>query len=160
VNVGESAGEVFADAEAVGALLADLPPTPGLCTHRSAASLAWRYGLPQLHYRAVTAPGGVANGVVVFHLRRRGPALEAVIGDVLVPAGEPATGAELLDRIARETGADYLIGLDSPGARLGLAQRFGWIPGAGPTLTTRAVGTDPPLQVRDWSLTMGDIELF
>jgi GNAT superfamily N-acetyltransferase len=159
VTVGDPAAEVFAERDAVDELLQLVGRPTGLATRRSAAYLLWRYGFGRLHYRALVAPAGVRDGVVVFHLRRRGPALEAVVGDVLVPAGDHTTARGLLRRIAAESGADYVLGLDSARGSLGLPQGFWPLPRAGPILTTRDVCSEPPRR-QGWALTLGDIELF
>lgn len=155
VNVGIAAPDAFADLGASTALATTAPRAPGLATHRSAAYFAWRYGLTALHYRVVAAPAGIRGGFAVFRLRRRGRALEAVVADIVTP--EASTARALLGWIAREAGADHMIRLDRPPVtRAGFVR----VPRVGPVLTARAIGTDPPLHIRSWALTMGDIELF
>ena len=79
-DAGVPVADVLADAAGVEALLAASRPDDGrLRTRRTPDYLAWRYGFPPLHYRAVVAPGGVKEGLVVFRLRRRGAALEAAV---------------------------------------------------------------------------------
>lgn len=156
VRVGDAAPSVFADAQDVARALESSPLQPGLATRRTPDYFAWRYGLPQLHYRVFTAPEGVGNGFAVFHVRRRGPALEAVVCDVVVPDRAAEVEHALLSRIARESGADYLIRLGGPLYRHGFVR----VPAQGPVLTARALSTDPPADVHDWALGMGEIELF
>jgi hypothetical protein len=96
---------------------------------------------------------------VVFHLRRRGPAIEAVISETMVPPGDRATRRAAYSRIARETGADYLIRLRDPAER-GLGAWFWPVPAIGPTLTSRSLRTVPPAATAAWHLGLGDIELF
>jgi RimJ/RimL family protein N-acetyltransferase len=157
VNVGVSAASAFADAKVLARVLADAPPARRISTNRRPDYYAWRYGFAPLHYRAVTTATGLAGGFAVFHLRRRGTALEAAVCDVVVPGGEPRVERELLGRIARETGADYVVRLG--GAAVG-RDGFVRIPRAGPILTVREVSTSPPVHRRDWELGMGEIELF
>jgi hypothetical protein len=95
----------------------------------------------------------------VFHLRRRGPAIEAVICETLVPPGDRRTRRAAYTRIARETGADYLIRLREPAERA-LGGWFWPAPGIGPILTSRRLGTVPPRTLAAWHLGLGDIELF
>ena len=94
-SAGVPVAEVLADAGAVEALLAAARPDPAhdqrLRTARTPEFLAWRYGFAPLHYRAVVAPGGVADGVVVFRVRRRGAALEAAVCEQIVPVGDDRT---------------------------------------------------------------------
>jgi GNAT superfamily N-acetyltransferase len=160
-TAGAPAATVLGDRAVVEALLARVPAPagPGLTTHRTPEYLHWRYGPDALHYRVTAGPAGFAAGAVVFHLRRRGPAIEAVICETLVAARDSATRRAAYSRIARETGADYLIRLRDPADGL-LGAGFWPIPAIGPTLTSRGVATLPPAQRGAWHLALGDIELF
>jgi glycosyltransferase involved in cell wall biosynthesis len=135
-----------------------------LRTHLSLPYLSWRYGSDVLSYRAVIAPEGAGAGVAFFRLRRRGPALEAVLGDVIAggDAGVATALVRSVARQARSAGAHYLlrIGSGEPGWRGRYDRGFITVPGQGPILTWRAILDTrmPPLP--DWALTMGDIELF
>ena len=128
-------------------------------THRSARYLTWRYGPSALHYRIMGATSDPRAGAVVFHLRRRGPALEAVVCEAFAPAGDRHTLGRLLRTVARDSGADYLIRLRTPRERLP-RHEFWPAPRVGPVLTARAVTGRPPATLAGWALTMGDIELF
>jgi hypothetical protein len=155
-TVGASAIEVFASEEGARRLVASVAPPAGLATNRTPEYLAWRYGFAPLHYRVVTRTSSIEDGLAVFHLRRRGSAIEATVCDVLVPEGAEKVERELMRTIASRTNADYLLRLDRrrlvPGALP--------VPRAGPVLTMRSVGGRPLPRMRDLSLTMGDIELF
>ena len=85
-TVGVPAAEAFAEAGEIEALLETVPRS-GLGTNRSAAYLAWRYGFEPLGYRAL-AVDGPGDGLVIFRLRRRGPAVEAAVCEELVPDGD------------------------------------------------------------------------
>jgi GNAT superfamily N-acetyltransferase len=153
--------EVLADAPATAALLGaarsgDDRRDDRLCTRHTPAYLAWRYGFPPLHYRAVVAPGGVESGMVVFRLRRRGPALEAAVCEQIVPAGDERTAPALVRQLLQETGADHAVQIGRARPAKGLLP----VPGQGPTLVWRdlAETTMPPADT--WSLGLGDIELF
>jgi GNAT superfamily N-acetyltransferase len=155
-SAGEPAADALADdAAGIPDLLASLPDT-GLRTHRTAAYLAWRYGFPPLCYRAVTAGDEPSQGMVIFRLRRRGPALEAVVCEELVPANEPATRRALLAQLARISGADYVVRLGDHLPRAGFLP----VPGQGPTLVCRPVNLAAPPEPGAWHLELGDIELF
>lgn len=160
VNAGLPAGEALADHTAIGGLLAAAPVRPGLTTRRDAGYLAWRYGHEPLHYRVMTLDGSPAGGCAVFHLRRRGPAVEAVLCDLLVPArgsaGRQAARA-LVRRVARESGADYVLRIDG---RMLTADPFVRLPRTGPILTFRALDGYVPPRLGRWHVGMGDIELF
>jgi GNAT superfamily N-acetyltransferase len=113
--------------------------------------LRWRYGFAPLHYRAIR----VDRGLALFRLRRRGPAVEAVVGHVLAP--DRRTAGRLVRFVARSTRADQVLQITH---RPQFGAGFLPLPGAGPILTWRALGEErmPPLD--DWGLTLGDIELF
>jgi len=166
-SAGTPAATALADRGLAAALLAHAP-TPagagdgdgdGLTTHRTPEYLHWRYGPEALHYRVAGGPAGLDAGAVVFHLRRRGPAIEAVICETLVAPGDTATRRAAYARIARETGADYLIGLRDRAERR-LRAGFWPVPAIGPILTSRALTTLPPAALAAWHLGLGDIELF
>ncbi len=154
-EAGDIASAVLGDARTAG-LVDRMAPPRGLRTRRTAEFLRWRYGLPQLGYRALAASGGVEEGVAIFRLRARGRATEATLCDVLVPAGAAGVERHLCREVARTSGADYVV-------RLGASPRFGFVPLArlGPILTWRAVrpGAVEPAR-RDWDLAMGDVELL
>ena len=130
----------------------------GLRTHLTPAYLRWRYGFGPLRYRAISLGRDVRDGVAVFRVRRRGPALECVLCEVLSPAAEPDGGRALARLVVRRCGADYVIRLGSR-----VADRCGFVglPGQGPVLTWYPVAADPPgRHLGDWALTLGDIELM
>jgi GNAT superfamily N-acetyltransferase len=156
---GVPAPEALAGPE-VAALLASLAPARGLRTRRSPEQLRWRYGFEPLRYRAVSLGGDPAEGLAVYRVRRRGPAVEAALCEVLVPGGDGGAARALGRAVARASGADYVIRLG--GAPLDAAG-YARLPGQGPVLTWRPVAapetaTPPPLG--DWQLALGDVELF
>jgi GNAT superfamily N-acetyltransferase len=159
-SFGVPAGEALADDAAVERLLDGQPPAAGLQTRRSVAFLRWRYAeFAPLAYRAVLAGSRADDGFVLFRLRRRGPALEAVVGDVVVPGGQRAAAASLVRTALRGSGADYALALaGAPTAPAGLVR----VPRLGPVLTWRDVASgsaDAPPLAR-WRLGLGDVELF
>lgn len=132
--------------------------TPGdasdLRTDRSSAFLRWRYaGFPPVSSRVAMAGDEIADGLVLFRLRRRGAALECTVGDLLVP--DPGRGAAVARRVLADSGADYaLVGAPAPDRLRG----FVATDRLGPMLTWRAPGgggTPPSLR-----LALGDLELF
>jgi GNAT superfamily N-acetyltransferase len=157
-DAGLDAATVFAGAAAED-LAGRLDRPDALATARSIAYLRWRYGLAPLRYRTVGLGSDPAEGLAVFRVRRRGPALEATVTDLLVPAGADAGHRRraLLRRVVRSAGADFvLVGhhrslLGTPA----LAVR-----GLGPILTWREVTETTPPTLASWALTMGDLELF
>ncbi len=153
-GAGLDAAAALADRSVAEALLKHAPRA-GVRTQRSPEYLAWRTSLKPLHYRLLLASDrDPAEGGLVFRLRRRGEALEAAVIEELVP--DARTGARLVVRMLRETGADYAIGLRT-GPSAGLLP----VPvrSLGPLLTTRPLATAPPAP-KEWGLTLGDVELF
>lgn len=149
-DAGLPALEALADAERVTSLL-DTPADGRIRTDVDVEVLRWRYGFAPLHYRALVQP----DGLLLFRLRRRGPALECVVGHVL--ARDDGGRGRLLAGVARATRADQVLHLTS---RPCLRARYVRLPGAGPILAWRGITdrTMPPLAA--WDLGMGDVELF
>jgi GNAT superfamily N-acetyltransferase len=149
-EAGSSALEILADNDEVARLVAALP-ADRIRTDIDAGVLRWRYGFEPLRYRGVRE----ADGIGLFRLRRRGPAVECVVGHLLAP--DDATRGKLLTRIARVSGADQVVQItDRPYRRGG----FFPLPGGGPVLTWRALTESDAPSLEAWDLTMGDIELF
>lgn len=142
-TIGEPAGEALADPS-----VADLAAASGAgwSTTRSAAYLAWRYRFEPLQYRVVEAGGGL----VVFRVRRRGPAREVAIVEWLAPRPDRAALAKLV----REAG-DYAVGV-------GLGVSHGLIPlrRQGPIVTWRPLARAAVPSLGDLSFSLGDLELF
>jgi GNAT superfamily N-acetyltransferase len=149
-DAGMAVDSALADEAAVHQLIEALPDDR-IRTDLDVQVLRWRYGFAPLGYRAIRRDGGV----LLFRLRRRGPATECVVGHVL--SEDRRVADELLRRVARETRADQVLHLASR-PRL----RAGYLPlvGAGPVLTWRAIeeGSMPALD--RWGLSLGDVELF
>jgi len=153
-RAGVPAPEVLGEVASIERLLGSRAAAPGLATHVTPAHLAWRYGFEPLGYRAVVADGDPANGLVVFRLRRRGGATEAVLCEVLVPAGRTDVARHLASEVLHQARPDHVVGLGHGGA--GLVP----LPRQGPVLVCRDLrpGACPPDD--GWALTMGDIELM
>lgn len=156
-RVGEAVSDVLDDAEEVEEMLAGQPPASAWRTARSLAYLRWRFaGFAPLNYRAVVPAGGVRRGLAVFRIRRRGPAREAAIVEVLGP--DERTRRSLLKSVSGICGADYALNISS-GSTPG---RGGFLPmpRQGPILTCRALRRPGPSRVGGWDLSLGDVELF
>lgn len=152
-DVGADAGECLADHAAVERMLARAGTPGGIATDRTAEFLRWRYSFGPLRYRVVPLGDGLADGVVVFRLRRRGTAMEATIADVVAPAGAPVGRA--VAYILRASGADYAI-------RGGSGTSGGFLPASriGPILTWRELAVRSTPELSDLDLVLGDVELF
>jgi GNAT superfamily N-acetyltransferase len=156
-DAGDPAADVLTDDAALHDLLDTYPARSGLRTRLSGEFLRWRYGTPLLAYRAVVARGGLANGVALLRVRRRGRAREAVLCEVLAPEGDVRIERALVAEAARQAGADYVLRL---GGRAFERSGFVRLPGQGPVLTRRAAATDAPAELNAWHLTLGDVGLF
>jgi len=156
VQAGTPAPQALTDADAIESLLqvADRRGD-GYRTDRSVAHLRWRYRFEPLHYRAVCVDDDQARGVCIFRVRQRGAATEATICELLVR--DPKDLRTLTRRVARVTGADYLI---ASGPRLPLLAGFVPLPRQGPILTWRHLAQANQPTLGDWALSLGDIELF
>ncbi|MFL6241746.1 MAG: GNAT family N-acetyltransferase [Acidimicrobiia bacterium] len=152
---GVPASAAFAARAPVERLLAGLD-AKGLRTRLSVEYLRWRYGLSGLRYRVLTAGPTVADGGVVFRLRRRGEAVEAVICDLLVPSDQQKLRRELCRRVLAVADADYAIRIGRPRSVGGFVP----LPGQGPMLTWRALADSTMPTVRRLDLSLGDVELF
>lgn len=154
-----AAGEALADTMGVDRLLGLQRPSSVLRTRRSPQYLRWRYAaLPSLFYRAYLMNSGPVKGMALFRLRSRGGALEAVIGDVLVPGRDPRQIIELAADVARFSGADYAIARSIPH---GLSGGFLPLPRQGPVVAWRPLGREARVcEPSLLELTLGDVELF
>jgi GNAT superfamily N-acetyltransferase len=154
-SAGEDAAEVLGDGGNLAGLVADRGPTgDAMCTQRTPAYLVWRYCRGPLGYRVLLAGSSVEDGVAVFRLRRRGPALEAVVCDVLVPGGDRRLAVKLVQKILGASKADHLLAVGR--------RPPGWapVPGGGPLLTWRALAVAELPTLARWDLNAGDVEVF
>ena len=125
-------------------------PIRTLATNVSEAFYRWRFGIPALHYRVMEGRGGA----VVVRARHRGPALELV--QLASFDLERADADRVTTDAMRTTGADHAIRLGRGSVRTGFVP----LPGGGPRFTWRALNESGPPPLFNWSLTMGEIELF
>ncbi len=125
-------------------------PIRTIATNTSSDFHRWRFGIQPLHYRVLEDDGGA----IAFRVRRRGPALELV--HVASFGLDRAEADQLTGKAVKLAGADHAIRIGEADPRTGFLP----LPGGGPVFTWRALNEQgmPPLS--NWSLTMGDIELF
>ncbi len=160
-DAGVPAPDAFRDATGLDELLAarsaGQTSDSVLRTHRSCEFYAWRYGFGPLAYRVLLAGDRIGDGFVVFRLRRRGPAMEAAVCDVVLPEARRGQLARVLRDVVKSSRADYAVRIG--GAH---AARAGFLPlpGEGPTLVWRAVNETVMPTADAWDLALGDIELF
>ncbi|MEZ5243791.1 MAG: GNAT family N-acetyltransferase [Acidimicrobiales bacterium] len=126
------------------------PSPSAIATTRTRDHLLWRYGFEPLAYRVIRSDDAAA----VIRLRRRGPALEAVLAEVFSPDAKATR--RLLRRLRHDLSADHLLTLARPPHP---APWLPTLPRLGPRLTVRDLaGTGPDLE--DFRFALGDIELF
>jgi hypothetical protein len=143
-SIGEPAATALA---ATGvAELAAMHRPEGWATPRTAGYLAWRYRFEPLHYRVVEAGGGL----VVFRVRRRGPAREVAIVEWLAPRSD----RRALGRLVAAAG-DYAVGIG-----LGPGHGLLPLPRQGPIVTWRPLARPAVPALADLSFSLGDLELF
>lgn len=155
---GMPAREALTRPEEIQALLASQPPPTGLRTRRTAGYLLWRYGFEPLAYRALAPDGDVSEGLALFRLRRRGPATEVLVGEVLAAEADTRIRRRLLGQVLRCSGADHAVCAARDARRVG---SYLPLPRQGPRLTWRGLtpsATCPPLSA--WRLSLGDVELL
>lgn len=158
-EAGVDAADALADEVAVERLLARVKS--GGAEHRtirSSSYLRWRYGFRPLHYRAVPIGDSMADGLVLYRLRKRGDAREATICDVVLPSGPRLQSRGSLGRLLTDARADYAVAA-GPRPR-GLGPMLP-IPRQGPELLVRPLSTVGERYLEGGlDLTMGDIEAF
>ena len=150
VAFGVPAAEVLDDAPVLDELLARLRNGDGYRTARSARYLRWRYVEGPMAYRALVADSGVSAGALIFRARRRGPATEVVLDDILAPTKR--VRRQLVRRLLDAPG-HHVVGAPADLRGLPLA-------GLGPILTWRALAERRPPGLADFAFSLGDIELF
>jgi GNAT superfamily N-acetyltransferase len=156
-HTGLPATEVLGDRAALEGLIGRRMTTVGLRTQLTPEFLAWRYGEPFLGYRAIVGAEGVAGGVAIFRVRRRGCAREAALCEVLVPSEDPHATRRLVRELRSSVDADYVLAI-----RTAAWGDHGLWPmlGRGPVLTARTLTDASPPDRDEWALTLGDVELF
>ena len=153
-TLGTNAAEILKDAGDIQALLDSRPEVAALRTHHTAESLAWRFGSLMLSYRIVTGASGIEDGIAIVRVRERGDAREAALCEVIAPANSARARKALVKAVTKNVDADYVLSLGVN--RDGLLP----LPRQGPILTWRGITNTHMPALGEWSLTLGDIELF
>ena len=127
---------------------------PFVTTDDSPAFRQWRYGYKPLGYRVLRPKSG-PDGCLVFRLRRRGTAVEAVLC-----ATYGGSERRLLrwgaGAVIRETPADFATWT---GSRPPIDSGFVPAVRLGPRLVWRPIAQDLPA-ILDWRPTLGELELL
>jgi GNAT superfamily N-acetyltransferase len=135
--------------EALEAILEHVQPAEKLQTRCTREFLRWRYEVPLLAYRAVVA----TNGVAIIRLRRRGAAREAVVAALYTSDAAARRETMRAARRAVAGAADHLIGVGALPGTLPITR-------LGPIVTTRDVASPAPSAIKEFDLSLGDVELF
>jgi GNAT superfamily N-acetyltransferase len=136
-------------------------------TERSVEYLRWRYGAaPLLDYRAVReSVGQRTSGLAIFRVRPRGRLWETTMVELIVHPEDVRTARRLVRRVVHAAAVDHVTGhfpSRSASARACLQTGFVRSPG-GMTLVVNPLSgsLEPdPSDLRSWSLSLGDLEVF
>jgi GNAT superfamily N-acetyltransferase len=153
--------------ERIDGLLVDCERPRGIATPRDGMYLRWRFGsAPLLDYRALTtASRGHVEGLAVFRVRPRGALAEATVSETIVRPGGRRAATKLLRGVGASSRVDHVACSFPPGSSPDMAtRRVGSFraPG-GLTLVVNTLGHDlepDPRDLRSWSLSLGDLEVF
>ncbi len=165
-----TAAELFREA-GLAPLLAPGEPERRLHTDRDPAYLHWRYADPPgLRYHAAWEMGEGTGAAILFRARTRRRLREVSLSEILTGEGreDVLAAARLVRRVARDSGADYLVACAARGTpELRVLKGAGFLPWTwpGPHLTVRPMASPPasgadPLRPADWRLSLGDLEIF
>jgi len=140
----------------------------GISTHRSWDYLRWRYAdHPTIPYWAVFIEDGSGLlGCAIYRNNIRFGLREVVLCELLLGPTGQGVGRELLSRLRAAVNADYLIAHFPDGSaphRLLKDWGFRVIARRGIDFAVRPLGSNlprDPLRFNNWSLTLGDLELF
>ena len=160
-----SAADILSDAAAVERAIArSTEPEGRFATPRSAPYLRWRYAQASFFdYRAIQLPQD--RGFAIFRVRSRGSLREAVVTEVVVPAGDIAAAASLLRRVSQASHVDHVAAAFPSGtAARNAMTRTAFLPAPGGmhlvVNTLDRSMTPDPTQLGSWALSLGDLEMF
>ena len=136
------------------------PSRPAQPARRLAAAhyLTWRYGYEALGYRVVSSGSSASSGLAVFAAAAGTAPWRRRACDVLVPEDDARLRGRLLRRVRRGSRCRLPHGARRP-TRSRPARSSGCRASVRRS-RTRARGRNPRVDVHDWSLTLGDVELF
>jgi hypothetical protein len=131
--------------------------------------LNWRYAkIPGFEYSAAWKCGNDGDAAIIFRESRRGDLSELRLCQVLLNSSprSPRLARQLICEVTQETRPDYAVGISTNAneSKALLGAGFLPIPRAGPIFTVRqlneAPGTVDLFRRSNWSLCIGDLELF
>jgi GNAT superfamily N-acetyltransferase len=126
------------------------PDRRGLTTSHTGEYLRWRYGFEPLHYRVIRTDDASA----IVRVRRRGPATEVVVAELLATSRRRAEA--VLRKVRSLIDTDHVLVAAS-----GLAPLPPMLPlpRSGPALVVRSLASHAPAR-SELLLSLGDVELF
>ena len=163
-DVGLDPATAFGDDDAVEAALAAFDPsstsagatsTSTWSTPLSVDYLRWRASFGPLACRVLPLGATVADGFILFRLRRRGELTQLSVLHVV--AARSGDIRRAVGRLLADTGADVALGSDR---RLGPRAGMLPLPGAGPILTWRPLVERDSVARSDLDFPLGTVELF
>lgn len=140
----------------------------GFSTARSADFLQWRYAAhPSIDYHVVAScSAGELQGLLCCRANQRKGLREVMITDLLLRQADSGLVRRMVATLSGVARADYLIAHFGPGsAHLSLLRQCGFrqVPRQGIDFTVRDLGVSvqpDPFVLSNWSLCLGDLELF
>lgn len=138
----------------------------GLHTPLSPGFLRWRYAtVPGLRYEVFPARrGGELVGLGVGRRRRRGPLVELTLAELLTSPDDDDARQLVLSAAAKAPGVDHVTVHLASASERRAAVRRGYlpVPRQGMVLTVRPGLAMPSVgrALTDWSLSLGDLEVF
>lgn len=121
---------------------------------RSAEWLRWRYTPPDGRYRAILAGDSPRDGLLLFRIARRGRRRRAIVCEALAPDGDQEA-LRRMERLLAASGLADEIAIAVP-ARVS-TRRAIRVRGAS-VVAQPAASRTRPSPIRDWGLTLGDLD--
>jgi hypothetical protein len=139
-----------------------------IVTDQSLDYLKWRYDRhPDIDYKVVyTEKNGEVSGCAILRPSTRFGLKEVIINELILSGADDGIVSDLLHELRRATKADYIIAYFPHGSyqRAMLAKNWYFqVPKAGQNFTVKLLGQnfpcDPQL-LKNWELSLGDLEMF
>lgn len=153
----EHPATAFADAIGLQRLLQQRHRPQGLATAMSVDYLRWRTAFEPLHCRVFPLGDSIAQGCLIFRIRRRGALRQLSVLDVIAPPPSLRHIRRTINHIMKETSSDVIL---AAGNELGVRHGLIPMPRTGPILTWRPIEHQGTPRAADLALSMGTIELF
>ena len=164
---GEPAAAALADDELAALLEGATTPDPRFGTLRDVQYLRWRYGsVPGFDYRAIRArKAGRLSGLAIFRGHRTARPWKTSLVELISAPDDRQVARRLVRQVGSASGADYLAcHFPAGSAAARAARRSGFVR----SQHRVSLVTDPfrgdlrpdPVDVRNWTMSLGDLELL